>query len=148
MDNDMNDSSATKNQRYMLDTNTVSYIIKGEFPSIQQRLISVPMASLCISAITEAELLRGLAKKPEAKYLALAVKEFLIRVDILPWNSVAANAYAQLRTACEKEGKPLGAMDMLIAAHAVAEGAVLITNDKAFYRVEQYLALEDWTQVR
>ena len=83
MDNDMNDSSATKNQRYMLDTNTVSYIIKGEFPSIQQRLISGPMASLCISAITEAELLRGLAKKPEAKHLALAVKEFLIRVDIL-----------------------------------------------------------------
>ncbi len=132
-------------QRYMLDTNTASYIIKGKPASIQQHLVRVPMASLCISAITEAELLRGLAKKPEAKQLALLVKEFLLRVDILPWDSDAASAYAQLRTLCEKDGMPLGAMDMLIASHSVAAGAVLITNDKAFYNIEQYLALEDWT---
>ena len=135
-------------QCYMLDTNTVSYIIKGEPASIQQHLVNVPMASICISVITEAELLRGLAKKPEAKQLALLVKEFLLRVEILPWDSDAANAYAHLRTACEKEGKSLGAMDMLIAAHSVAEGAVLITNDKAFYRVAQHLVLEDWTQAK
>ncbi len=132
-------------QRYMLDTNTVSYIIKGESASIQQHLVNVPMASICISAITEAELLRGLAKKTEAKQLALLVKEFLLRVEILPWDSDAANAYANLRTVCENEEKPLGAMDMLIAAHSVAVGTVLITNDKAFYRVRQYVALEDWT---
>ncbi len=59
------------------------------------------------------------------------MKEFLLRVEVLPWYSNAANAYAQLRTACKNEGKPLGAMDMLIAAHSVAVGAVLITNDKA-----------------
>ncbi|EGG92850.1 PilT like protein [gamma proteobacterium IMCC1989] len=135
-------------QRYMLDTNTVSYIIKGDPASIQQRLVNVPMASICISVITEAELLRGLAKKPKAKQLALLVKEFLLRVEILPWDSDAANTYAHLRTLCEKEGKPLGAMDMLIAAHSVAEGAVLITNDKAFYRIAQHLVLEDWTQTK
>ena len=134
-------------QRYMLDTNTVSYIIKGKSASLQQRLVSVPMASICVSAITEAELLRGLAKKPEAKSLALLVKAFLLRVDILPWDSDAANAYAYLRTVCEKEGKPLGAMDMLIAAHSVAVDAVLISNDKAFYRVGQHVALEDWTSL-
>lgn len=133
-------------QRYMLDTNTASYIIKGELASIRKHLVKVPMASVCISAITEAELLRGLAKKPGAKQLALAVKEFLLRVEILSWDSHAASAYARLRTACEQEGKPLGTMDMLIAAHSVAVDAVLITNDKAFYNVEQHLMLEDWTK--
>ena len=131
---------------YMLDTNTASYIIKGEPAVIRERLRKVPMANICVSAITEAELLRGVAKKPEAKRLPVVVKEFLLRVEILPWDSDAADAYAQLRTACENEGKPLGNMDMLIAAHSVAVGAVLITNDKAFYNVKHHLMLEDWSK--
>ena len=130
---------------YMLDTNTARYIIKGEPAVIRERLRKVPMANVCVSAITEAELLRGVAKKPDAKHLPIAVKEFLLRVEILPWDSDAADAYAQLRTACENEGKPLGNMDMLIAAHSVAVGAVLITNDKAFYNVNHHLMLEDWS---
>ena len=131
---------------YMLDTNTASYIIKGEPAVIRERLRNVPMANVCVSAITEAELLRGVAKKPEAKHLPVVVKEFLLRVEILPWDSDAADAYAQLRTACENEGRPLGNMDMLIAAHSVAVGAVLITNDKAFYNVEHHLMLDDWSK--
>ena len=131
---------------YMLDTNTASYIIKGEPAVIRERLRKVPMANICVSAITEAELLRGVAKKPEAKRLPVVVKEFLLRVEILPWDSDAADAYAQLRTACENESKPLGNMDMLIAAHSVAVGAVLITNDKAFYNVKHHLMLEDWSK--
>lgn len=135
-----------ENQRYMLDTNTASYIIKGEPAVIREHLRNVPMAKVCISAITEAELLRGVARKPEAKRLPEAVKEFLLRLEILPWDSDAADAYAQLRTACENEGKSLGAMDMLIAAHSIAVGAILITNDKAFYNVEHHLVLADWTK--
>jgi tRNA(fMet)-specific endonuclease VapC len=131
--------------RYMLDTNTASYIIKGHPTEIREHLLRVPMANVCISAITEAELLHGVAKKPEAKRLPLAVKEFLLRVEILPWDSNAAKTYAELRTACESEGKPLGTMDMLIAAHAKADGATLVTNDQAFYNVEHLLRLEDWT---
>ncbi len=135
-----------ESQRYMLDTNTASYIIKGDPAVVRKHLRNVPMATVCISAITEAELLRGVAKKPEAKRLPIAVKEFLLRVEILPWDSDSADAYAKLRTACEKEGKPLGTMDMLIAAHSVAVGAVLITNDKAFYNVGHHLTLQDWTK--
>lgn len=134
------------NKRYMLDTNTASYIIKGEPAVIRERLRNIPMANVCVSAITEAELLRGVDKKPEAKRLAVAVKEFLLRVEILPWDSDVAEAYAQLRTVCENEGKPLGNMDMLIAAHSIAVGAVLITNDKAFYNVAHHLMLEDWSK--
>ncbi len=133
-------------QRYMLDTNTASYIIKSTPIVVRDHLRSVPMAAVCISAITEAELLRGVAKKPEAKQLPLAVTEFLLRVDSLPWDSAVATVYANLRTACEREGKSLGTMDMLIAAHSVAANAVLITNDRAFYHVAHHLRLEDWTQ--
>lgn len=67
----------------MQDTNTVSYIIKGAYPKISEHLRKVPLFSICISAITEAELLTGLAKKPKAKKLHLAVHEFLIRVAYL-----------------------------------------------------------------
>jgi len=70
----------------------------------------------------------------------------LLRVEILPWDSDAAEIYAQLRTACEREGTPLGTMDMLIAAHSIAVGAVLVTNDQAFYRVKHHLSVEDWTK--
>ncbi|MEA1924214.1 MAG: type II toxin-antitoxin system VapC family toxin [Pseudomonadota bacterium] len=135
-----------ENQHYMLDTNMVSYIIKGVPVTVRDHLRNVPMASVSISAITEAELMHGVARKPEAKHLALAVNEFLLRVEILPWDSDAAKAYAQLRTSCEKEGKPLGNMDMQIAAHSVAVGAILITNDQAFYNVKHRLTLQDWTK--
>jgi len=69
-----------------------------------------------------------------------------LRVEILPWDSPAAESWAALRTVFEKAGKPLAAMDMLIAAHAKSCGAILVTNDKAFYNVRKFLPLEDWTK--
>jgi tRNA(fMet)-specific endonuclease VapC len=132
-------------QLHMLDTNTASYIIKGEPAAVRENLVKVPMASVCISSITQAELLHGVARKPEAKHLPIAVKEFLIRVEIMPWDSDAAEAYARLCTSCENEGTPLGTMDMLIAAHSVAVGAILVTSDQAFYNVKHHMSLQDWT---
>ena len=132
-------------QLYMLDTNMASYIIKGEPVAVREHLLKVPMSSVCISSITQAELLCGVAKKPDAKRLSIAVKEFLLRVEILPWDSDEAGIYAHLRTVCEREGLSLGTMDMLIAAHSVAAGAILVTNDQAFYRVKHHLSLDDWT---
>jgi len=132
--------------RFMLDTNMASYIIKGANDAVQKRLENVPMANVCVSAITQAELLRGVARKPGAKSLQLIVNEFLLRVEILPWDSPAAESWAALRTVFEKAGKPLAAMDMLIAAHAKSCGAILVTNDKAFYNVSKFLSLEDWTK--
>ena len=131
---------------FMLDTNMASYIIKGANAAVQKRLENVPMANICISTITQAELLRGVARKPGAKHLPLIVNEFLLRVEILPWDSPAAESWAALRTVFEKAGKPLAAMDMLIAAHANSCGAILVTNDKAFYNVRKFLSLEDWTK--
>lgn len=131
----------------MLDTNTASYVIKGNPPSVREQMLKVSMSGLCISAITEAELLHGTARKPEAGNLRIAVREFLQRIEILPWDSDAALSYADLRCRCEKDGISLGSMDMLIAAHAISERAVLVTNDKAFYNVRSDdLRLADWYQ--
>ena len=82
--------------RFMLDTNTVSYALRGNPPSVRERLRQVPMAQVCISCITEAELLLGLALKPEARKLAELVNQFLLGVAALPWDSAAAKAYADL----------------------------------------------------
>lgn len=127
----------------MLDTNTVSYFIKGA-KNICEKIISVPMEELSISAITEGELLYGVAKKPEAKQLRQVVHEFLIRVDALPWESAAAECYGNLRAAMQKKGKILGNLDLLIASHALAFDLILITNDRAFSQVEG-LKIEDWS---
>ncbi len=128
----------------MLDTNIVSHFIKG-INNIRNKVVSVPMSELGISAITEGELLFGLAKKPDAKQLSIVVHEFLIRVDVLPWDSAVAACYGKLRADMRKKGKILGNLDMLIAAHALTLGLVLITNDRAFTQVED-LKTEDWTQ--
>lgn len=128
----------------MLDTNMVSHFIKG-VNSVRNKVVALPMSELGISAITEGELLFGLAKKPGAKQLSLVVHEFLIRVDVLPWDSAVAACYGELRANMQKKGKILGNLDLLIAAHALALGVVLITNDRAFTQVEG-LKIEDWTQ--
>jgi tRNA(fMet)-specific endonuclease VapC len=130
-------------KRYLLDTNTVSHLLK-EHPGVARRLVATPIAALCISAITEGELRFGLAKRPEAKRLHLAVKEFLRRVDVLPWDSGIAERYGPMRAEMERQGKVLGSLDGLIAAHALAVGAVVVSSDKAFAQVPDLL-VEDWT---
>ncbi|MGO9271049.1 MAG: type II toxin-antitoxin system VapC family toxin [Terriglobia bacterium] len=131
--------------RYLLDTNTASYVIKGNIPRVRERLLKVPMAQVAISVITEAELRFGVARKPEAVALSTAVDEFLLRVEVLPWNSPAARHYARMRAVLEREGEPMGNLDMMIAAHALATPAVLVTSDRVFGRVKQ-LKTEDWTR--
>ena len=131
--------------RYLLDTNTASYVIKGSFPRVRERLLKVPMAEVGISVVTEAELLFGMARLPEATRLKTVVEEFLLRVEVLPWNSEAARHYARLRATLEKEGEPMGNLDMMIAAQALASDGVLVTHDRVFRRVKG-LKVEDWTK--
>jgi tRNA(fMet)-specific endonuclease VapC len=134
----------TDGTRYMLDTNTASFIIRGTGPALKNKLRTVPMASICISAITQGELLYGLARKPEATALKAAVQAFLSRVEVLPWDTEAAERYGLLRASLEGQGTPLGNLDTLIAAHAQAGQCTLVTNDQAFMRVAE-IQVEDWT---
>ena len=130
-------------QRYMLDTNMASYIIRGPSSALTARLIEIAMVQLCVSSITQGELLYGLARKPDATNLQTAVREFLMRIDVLPWDSAAATRYGILRAAVEFRGTPLGNLDTLIAAHALAADAILVTRDQAFARVPA-LVVENW----
>jgi len=131
--------------RYLLDTNTASYVIKGNFPRVRERLLKVPMAEVGISVVTEAELRFGVARRPEAAALKKVVEEFLLRVEVMPWNSEAAQHYARIRAALEKEGEPMGNLDLMIAAQAVAAEVVLVTHDQVFRRVRG-LKVEDWSK--
>jgi tRNA(fMet)-specific endonuclease VapC len=128
---------------HMLDTNIVSYLIKGH-PIVTQHIVAAPMTSLCVSAITEGELLFGLAKRPHAKRLHSVVREFLRRVDVLPWDSNVAEHYATIRAGMASQGKVLAPLDLLIATHALSVKAVLVTNDRAFSKVNG-LHVEDWS---
>ncbi|MBZ5719502.1 MAG: type II toxin-antitoxin system VapC family toxin [Acidobacteriia bacterium] len=131
--------------RYLLDTNTASYIIKGNVPRVRERLLKVPMAEVGISAVTEAELRFGVAKRPEATRLKVAVEEFLLRVEVLAWDSEAAKHYARIRAELEREGEPMGNLDMMIAAQALAVEGVLVTGDRVFRRLKR-LRVEDWSK--
>ncbi len=127
----------------MLDTNTVSHLVKRH-PIVTRRVVDVPVASLCISAITAGELFYGLAKRPEAVRLHAAVTELIRRVDVLPWQSSSAERYGTVRATMDRTGRTLGSLDLLIAAHALDVGAVLVTNDRAFSQIAD-LQIEDWT---
>jgi tRNA(fMet)-specific endonuclease VapC len=128
----------------MLDTNTISYLIKAH-RKVAEHVTAVPMASLCVSAITKGELLFGLARRPEAKRLHIAVRELLRRIDVLPWDGVIAERYGVVRADMQCKGKILAPLDLLIAVHAMGAGATLVTNDRAFGQLID-LSIEDWTE--
>lgn len=124
-----------------------SYIIKGHPPGARERLAALPVESIVISAVTQGELLYGVARKGHPRALASLIREFLLRVETLAWDGRAATVYSDLRASCTAGGVSLGALDMLIAAHAVAAGATLVTHDKAFARVpDGALEVEDWIE--
>lgn len=130
---------------YMLDTNIASHVIRGDRPEVTQRLVELPMEDLVVSAITEGELRYGLAKRAHPPALSERVRQFLLRVDVLPWDHDVTHAYGDLRAACEAKGVTLAPLDMMIAAHAVATGCTLVTRDKAFRHVPKPLIVEDWS---
>ena len=130
--------------RYLLDTNTASYVIRGNFPRVRERLLHVPTGEIGISVVTEAELRFGAARLPEVARVRVLVREFLAAIAVLPWTSEAAVQYAQLRLATERSGAPIGTLDLMIASHALAIGSTLVTHDRVFRRVRE-LKLEDWT---
>lgn len=129
---------------YMLDTNTVSYILKGKSPAARLRLTALAHGELaCVSAITEAELLFGLAKSGNGDQRRRSLQWFLARMKVLSWGREEAAAYGRLRARQQAIGQSLGPLDTQIAAHAVAIGATIVTSDKAFQQVEG-LPVENW----
>jgi len=130
--------------RYMLDTDMASYLIRGDRPSVTEAFAR-NFQNVCVSAITLAELRYGAAKR-RSEALTKKVQAFCELVPCVDWGADAAAAYANLRTDLEADGTPIGSMDMLIAASALAEGAVLVTNNTAHFSRIGGLKLENWCE--
>ena len=130
---------------HMLDTNIVSYIIKGKSLSAEKELSNIPPDRVCISVITQAELLYGLKKLPETHHLHIGVHQFLKLVRILPLDVDAANFYAEIRHQLTTTGQCIGDMDMIIAAHSLSAGAILVTNNtRHFECIKLPLTIKNW----
>lgn len=126
-----------------LDTNICSYILRQRPASMVARFAQLNPEGLWLSVVVAAELRYGAAKLGQPRFHA-AVEAWLAGFDVRDWPSSASQHYAQLRAALEKAGKPIGGMDMMIAAHAMAEDSVLVTNNaREFHRVPG-LAVEEW----
>ena len=131
--------------RYMLDTDTCSYIMKRSSEAIITRLRAVPVTDVCISVITKSELLYGVEVSPRRTQDATALQAFLPHVAVLEFPDDAAAHYAQIRADLKKRGQMISANDLFIAAHARSLGLRLVTNNIAEFNRVKGLTLENWT---
>ena len=131
--------------RYMLDTDTCSYIMKRSNPVVLRRLQAVPVAEVCMSAMTKAKLLYGVEVLPRRGQDAAALAAFLPYVEALDFTEEAAVHYAEIRADLKRRGAMIGANDLFIAAHARALGVTLVTNNTAEFERVKGLAIENWT---
>ena len=130
--------------RYMLDTNIVAFAKNNRPEVVLERMRRFDPGDLCMSAITLAELEYGVfnSSNPERNQVALTL--FLANVEVVPFGDDAAVEYGRMRAGLRRKGTPIGANDLLIAAHAKSLGMTLVTNNtREFARVEG-LILEDW----
>jgi tRNA(fMet)-specific endonuclease VapC len=128
---------------YCFDTNIASIAIRNPAGAVAERILAVPPAERAISIVVAAELRFGVAKRG-SRVLAERVELFLREVQVLPLDLPADQWYADLRKQLEAAGTPISANDMLIAAHALALDAVLVTdNSREFSRIEG-LKIENW----
>jgi tRNA(fMet)-specific endonuclease VapC len=129
--------------RYMLDTNIVSDLIRNPAGKAAKKLRKVGTDGLCVSIITSAELRFGAQKRGSSRLTDL-VDQILGEIDILPLDLPADAEYARIRNDLERKGTPIGPNDLLIAAHACAVGATLVTGNAAEFKRVRGLKVENW----
>jgi tRNA(fMet)-specific endonuclease VapC len=130
--------------RYMLDTDTSSYIMKRSDENVLKRLAAVAVSDVCISAITKAEHMYGVEVSPRRQKDQAALDAFLRYVEVLDFPGEAARDYGQIRAYLKKRGTMIGANDLLIAAHARYMGLTLVTNNMREFKRVQGLKVENW----
>jgi len=129
---------------YMLDTDICSYAMKESNPKLLHKLHSVPVSAVCISAITQSELMYGVAVSPRPIKDREALEFFLQHVQVFDYPASAAEIYGQIRGDLKSRGIMIGPNDLLIAAHARALGLTLITNNIREFKRVQGLKVENW----
>jgi tRNA(fMet)-specific endonuclease VapC len=130
---------------YMLDTDTASYLIKGTHPELDRHIAQLPPTEICISAVTRGELLFGLRRRRDsASCLTQLIENFLSAVRCLAWDDKAAGQFGVIGASLEHSGTPIGTLDTMIASHALAVDATLVTNNtRHFFRVVG-LRIDNW----
>ena len=132
--------------RYMLDTNICIYAIKHKPEQVFMRLQEHDPIDICISSVTYAELVHGVEKSKAIEKNRVALALLLANIEIMNFDSLAAESYGKIRADLEKAGTPIGPLDMMIVGHAMALGYTVVTNNtKEFERVKG-LKLENWTE--
>ena len=132
--------------RFMLDTDISSYILRDRPAAVGNRLQRVRAADVCVSVITEAELVCGVRMAGGNSELQRDVDDFLRRLNVLVWDSAAAAEYADIRSELQGRGAAIGGMDLMIAAHARSLGATLVTNNERHFRRVNHLRVENWAR--
>jgi tRNA(fMet)-specific endonuclease VapC len=131
--------------RYMLDTDTSSYIMKRSNDSVLKRLKKTSVADVCVSVITKSELLFGVEVSPRKQQDEAALAAFLDFVEVLDFTDQASNDYATIRADLKRRGTIIGANDLFIAAHARSLSLTLVTNNAREFGRVPLLATENWT---
>jgi len=131
--------------RYILDTDTCSYIMKRSNDAVLKRLQQVPVGDVCISVITKSELLFGVERSPRRQQNEVALNAFLRYVEVLDFPDEASLHYAKIRADLKTLGTMIGANDLFIAAHARSLGLMLVTNNTREFGGVRDLAIENWT---
>lgn len=130
--------------KYLLDTNICIYMIRQKAPAVLGRFESVQPGDVAVSAITVAELQYGAARSRYPEQNRAALSQFLLPLMALDFDQAAADVYGRLRANLEERGQPIGALDQLIAAQAIAHNLTLVTNNlREFERIPD-LRLENW----
>lgn len=128
---------------YLLDTNMVVYLQRGA-PAVLNRLAALGSDRVALPALVAAELAYGVEKSLHRERNRMRLEEFLQGIRVLPWTQAAIWHYAHNYHRLRQQGQPIGHMDLLIAAQALAEGATVVThNVREFERIEG-LRIEDW----
>jgi tRNA(fMet)-specific endonuclease VapC len=131
--------------RYMLDTNVISDLIRNPQGRTAKRIAKVDERTLCTSIIVAAELRYGCAKSGSARLLK-AVEDVLAEIDVVAFDVPADAEYGIIRAELETAGKPIGSNDLLIAAHARAAGATMVTANAAEFKRVRGLKVENWLE--
>lgn len=130
--------------KLMLDTNICIYIIKQKPPEVLARFNQYHVGDIALSAITVSELQYGIRKSQQSTRNQQALDQFLLPLIIVPFDHAAAVTYGDVRASLERQGKPIGPLDTLIAAHALSLDLVLATNNVSEFGRVAGLTVEDW----
>ena len=131
--------------KYLLDTNIVIYVLKRR-PVEVLKIFNTNASRMAISSITLSELMYGAEKSPNVDQNLEAIEEFISHLEVLPYDPKASQHYGQIKAALERKGEIIGENDIHIAAHAISQGLILVTNNSREFKRVANLALENWVE--